>query len=404
MNKFTDQEWQKFIEQDTFCIAPLLSYYVDASNDLRPCCISELKGVKVNDTPVNLYNHTNLKNLRHALANGIKDMSCDNCWKAEKVGMNSLRNALNGRYKAELPRLQTELNRDYSLDTLDIKYLDIRFNNKCNLKCRTCGPGFSSSWYNDYKELNPKFPVIKKISSNVEVKDITGILDSVTDIYFAGGEPLVTDEHYEVLDYLIKNNRTDVIISYNTNFSKLTYKDYNVLDYWKQFKAVNVAASLDGNHAKGEYIRKNLSWSNVLKNRKALLKLPHVNFTINCTVSVLNAYNVVELHREWVELGYISPNGYNINLLFGPDPYCIKDLPDNHKQALIALYNEQIEWLKTFEDCDKIIGGYNSAINLLNEPRNVARWQGEWRRVMDGLDKIRNEDFYTTFPEYKDLK
>jgi len=403
MDKFTDQEWENFIKKDTFCIAPFFSYYVDASNDLRPCCVSELKGVKVTDTPINLYNHTNLKNLRHALVNGIRDLSCDNCWKAEKVGMNSLRQGLTGRFLGEIKNLKKTVNRDYSIDKLDIRYLDIRFNNKCNLKCRTCGPGFSSSWYNDYVELNPKFPVIKKLSSNVRVEDITDILDTVTDIYFAGGEPLVTDEHYEVLDYLIKNNRTDVIISYNTNFSKLTYKNYNVLDYWSKFKKINVAASLDGSYARGEYIRKNLIWKTVVKNRKALLKLPHVNFTINCTLSVMNAYNIVDLHKEWVELGYITPNGYNVNLLFGPDPYCIKDLPDNHKTQLIELYTNQIEWLKQFEDCDNVINGYSSAINLLKEPRNQQRWETEWRRVMHGLDKIRNEDFYSTFPEYKDL-
>jgi len=89
--------------------------------------------------------------------------------------------------------------------------------------------------------------------------------------------------------------------------------------------------------------------------------------------------------------------------LFGPDPYCIKDLPDNHKTQLIELYTNQIEWLKQFEDCDNVINGYSSAINLLKEPRNQQRWETEWRRVMHGLDKIRNEDFYSTFPEYKDL-
>ena len=390
---------------DTFCMAPYLSLYVDTTNDVRPCCISKLEGIKYdsNESVITFYNDKKLIDLRKDLSNGVKHSSCNHCWNAEKVGMPSLREGINNRYKKEFNELRSHITAEYHVEKLDIKYLDIRFNNKCNLKCRTCSPQFSSSWYADHQKLYPKIEIEKKLDSDVTLLSLEPILQTVTDIYFAGGEPLITDQHYEVLQWLIDNNRTDVTISYNTNFSKLTYKEHNVLDYWKKFNKVIVSASLDGSYKKGEYIRKNISWDEVIKNRQTLITdCPSVDFSISCTLSILNAYNIVDLHKEWVDLGFIRPQDFTVNLLFGPDWYNIKNLPDSHKEQLTASYYTHIEWLKTFKDCDGVIAGYESAISLLKEPANPG-WVIRWSDVNDRLDKIRNEDFYSIFPEYKDL-
>ena len=32
-------------------------------------------------------------------------------------------------------------------------YIDFRFSNLCNFKCRTCGPDLSSSWYEDHNKM-----------------------------------------------------------------------------------------------------------------------------------------------------------------------------------------------------------------------------------------------------------
>jgi hypothetical protein len=75
-------------------------------------------------------------------------------------------------------------------------------------------------------------------------------------IYFAGGEPLIMEEHYNVLKELVRLKRFDVRLQYNTNFSRLNLKDENVLDYWKLFNNVSIGASLDAMGPRAEYIRK----------------------------------------------------------------------------------------------------------------------------------------------------
>ena len=44
-----------------------------------------------------------------------------------------------------------------------IKYWDIRFSNRCNLACRSCGTWFSSNWYEDHKKLAGEPPKHAKI-------------------------------------------------------------------------------------------------------------------------------------------------------------------------------------------------------------------------------------------------
>lgn len=131
---------------NTFCLAPYHSFYVDTTNDVRPCCISTLEGTKFSTDValIDIYNSDQFRNLRHDLDNNVKHSSCNHCWHAESVGMESLRQSINNRYQDDHKKLR--VNSQYYVDKVDIKYLDIRFNNKCNLKCRTCSPRFSSLW------------------------------------------------------------------------------------------------------------------------------------------------------------------------------------------------------------------------------------------------------------------
>jgi hypothetical protein len=59
-------------------------------------------------------------------------------------------------------------------------------------------------------------------------------LDYVEQIYFAGGEPLLMEEHYRILDELVRRKRFDVRLIYNTNFTHTDLKGNSVFEYWKQ--------------------------------------------------------------------------------------------------------------------------------------------------------------------------
>ena len=97
-------------------------------------------------------------------------------------------------------------------------------------------------------------------------------LNTVNNLFFAGGEPLIQDKHYEILQYCIDNNLAkDIDLVYNTNFSKLKYKKWNVLELWKHFKRVACGTSLDDFKERGEYQRTNIKWDDVIANRKKIM-------------------------------------------------------------------------------------------------------------------------------------
>ena len=58
----------------------------------------------------------------------------------------------------------------------------------------------------------------------------------------------------------------DVVIRYNTNLSRVIYKNYSLYDLLPHFKKVNVCASIDGVGTVGEYIRTGLKWNQSIHN------------------------------------------------------------------------------------------------------------------------------------------
>ena len=153
------------------------------------------------------------------------------------------------------------------------------------------------------------------------------------------------DNHYKILEAAIAGGYSKQIrLTYNTNFSKLEYKNKNIISIWKQFEDINIGASLDASHKQGEYQRKNIIWSDVVSNRKRLLKeMPDINFEIIPTIGILNVYNILEFHKEWIDSKLISPDDIKINLLTEPHSYDIRNLPKHHKIRITKLYNEHIK-------------------------------------------------------------
>jgi hypothetical protein len=230
-------------------------------------------------------------------------------------------------------------------------------------------------------------------------------------IYFAGGEPLMQKEHYEVLNKLIEFGNTDLEIRYNTNFSNFKLKKYdNVLEYWKKFSNVHVYASLDGSHEKGEYWRNGIDWKQVIENRTQMMEeCPHVHFMISYTLSWPNAFNLVEFHKEWVELGYLKPEHMMVNPLDTPSYYCLKNIPDWKKTEIEKALQKNIDWLKSLDPTFGIISMYETAIKFMWD-KNGQYYNGideslkEFNKISTRLDEIRDQSFFNVYPEHINIK
>ena len=226
----------------------------------------------------------------------------------------------------------------------------------------------------------------------------------IEQIYFAGGEPLLMDEHYKMLELLIEKNLTHVRLIYNTNFSELTYKKRDVLTMWKQFDSVSVGASLDGMGARGEYMRKGTVWNDIEDNRKRMIEIcPNVDFYVSSTVSIFNVMHVTDFHLDWVEKGLIKPQDWNINVLYGPMFHRSDVLPLVYKEKALAKIQNMIQWLEGKDHLQRATNGYKGLINFMME-EDRSNLVPEFFRNNDQLDAVRTEHFDDVFPELGGLR
>jgi hypothetical protein len=226
----------------------------------------------------------------------------------------------------------------------------------------------------------------------------------VEQIYFAGGEPLLMEEHYRILDELVRRKRFDVRLIYNTNFTHTDLKGRSVFEYWSQFKSVAVGASLDASGARGEYIRKGTDWAVVEQNRRDMMRIcPEVDFYISPTLSIMNALHLPDFHRDWVEQGLLRAQDLNVNILQDPVHYRIDIATTEYKQQIKHKFEQHIEWLRPQDQLSRATVGFESAINFMMQTDNTHLLDTFWRKTYE-LDSIRNENIMNIIPELRALK
>jgi hypothetical protein len=212
------------------------------------------------------------------------------------------------------------------------------------------------------------------------------------------------EEHYRILDELVRRGRFDVRLVYNTNFTHTDLKGNSVFEYWKQFDSVAVGASLDASGARGEYIRKGTDWAVVEQNRRDMLAIcPGVDFYISPTLSIMNAMHLPDFHRDWVEKGLLNPQDLNVNILQDPPAYRIDIAPAAFKQQIKEKFEQHLEWLRPLDPLSRATVGFESAITYMMATDNTQLMPRFWAKT-EQLDAIRKETILDIIPELKALK
>jgi radical SAM protein with 4Fe4S-binding SPASM domain len=391
----------------SFCMAPWTHLAIQPNGKVKPCCDNQTwLGDCSTQTLKETWNSEPLKQIRRDLLANKKVESCKSCYIKEDLGRDSLRQSINRSMAQHIDKVDQTV--DGYLESFELNYFDIRFNNLCNLACRSCSPTYSSSWHQvavALGKINKSTPALIMPGDNSTdvYEQIMEHIDSVDKIYFAGGEPLITDQCYMILDELDRRQRHDVHLVYNTNFTRVHYQGRSVFDIWAKFKSVSVCASLDGEHSRAEYVRSGTKWETVIKNRQEMIKhCPDVDFSISSTVSILNALHLPDFHKSWVESGLIQPEDYNIQLLFGPDYLRVDKAPQWLKQQITEKYQDHLKWLLPLDKLGRACYGFNSVLKYID---NFSEFDSEifWKEV-DQLDHYYGTDLIATFPELKNLK
>ena len=388
--------------KDTFCVLPWMHLYVGPDSNVLPCCVADHQypmGSINNQSVDSILKSHKFNQLRENMTAGKRSKECNRCYVQEDAGLTSTRQDCNNKWSQE--KLIIESNG--TIDKFEPVYIDIRLNNICNLKCRMCNGYFSSSIAQEESILFGNRSSIElsmvPAQRSLALKEIVEYLPRIETIYFAGGEPLLSPEHYKILSSLIECGNTDLEVGYNTNFTSLAYKDISVLDLWKKFSRVTVGASIDAMGKVAEYVRHGTKWSTVESNLELLkLQCPHVNFTVASTVGFLNVSSLIELQKNWHENKILDISKFSLHIMVGPDHLTLTVLPKEHKDQLDYKIKNHINW------CYQ-----NNATALAKQWTDVLQYMwgkesshflSEFKRLTNSMDQFRNESLSLVLPEF----
>lgn len=404
--ELTEREQFLLTDSKIFCIYPWIHLHAYPTGEAYPCCHAEMKypvGNCRSNTLEQIWTDQPMQRLREDMLSETANPACGRCYEQEAAGFFSGRRSANKHHGHHVKKLET--------NPFEMTYWDIRFSNLCNLKCRSCGHIFSSQWYqdqaklagSDWKDRNNVLNYAGRTELDMW-EQLEPHLDYVEQIYFAGGEPLLMEEHYRILEELVKRKLFHVRLIYNTNFTHTELKGKSVFEYWRQFDSVAVGASLDDSNARGEYIRKGTDWAVVEQNRQDMLEVcPEVDFYISPTLSIMNAWHLPDFHRDWVERGLIRAQDLNVNILQDPLHYRIDIASAEYKQRLSTKYLNHIMWLRERDSLGRATQGFESAMTFMMATDNTHLIDTFWRKTHE-LDNIRRENIMEVIPELGALR
>lgn len=416
-----------------FCSVPWLQIHTEPDGKVMPCCYYSHKtehrlGNWKEDQLKTIFNNDKWSKLRKDFMEGNRPAACFRCWKEEDSGIVSMRQRFNERYQNwpdhtnqnyynKFNDIEKQTLPDGRVEDIKLATIDLIFNNLCNFKCRSCGPGLSTSWAADAIKLGNSVPTLLTNDEISHMKDdlvnLVDMVDPYTEIHFSGGEPMMQEEHYEFLKLLIDMGQTKVKIRYNTNLSTYKLKNYNAFELLRNFENVFIIGSIDAMGAKGEYIRKGFDWELALDWIKTCKEqIPTIDLGISAVYSLFNCEAAIDLHRYICENDLFKKHtgdtfGFNLNVLHFPDYIRTTVLPLETKKRVTEKIQKHIEWLEQTQprnfDYPVFMEHWNSAITLMNssdESHMIPKFFAETQK----LDTIRNESFKNIFPElYVDL-
>jgi organic radical activating enzyme len=297
---------------------------------------------EIKQNPGALHNTKHKKIERKQMLLGERPSGCSYCWKIEDTGNRSDRIYRSGEYWAQ--NSVDDILKIGSNGDIDPRYLEVNFNQACNLTCMYCSPHLSTAWNNDV-EKNGSYEVLSAdgyltkhndlsyfeqqglMPLKVQHKDnpyVTAFWNWWPQLYrklevfrITGGEPLMDVNTFKVLDYIYQNPNQWLELSITSNLCPPTdllmdkflekIKKLEQIQIWQDtgrfnpgsgnywyvnFALKNFAlfVSVDSVGKQAEYIRNGLNFNKMNNNVHKFLEQTH-----NTTVTFINTFNALSV-------------------------------------------------------------------------------------------------------------
>lgn len=374
--------------QDIFCNSPWYELHIYWDGRLGICCQESHKLYSEDQTQYNVatmsigdwFNSEPVRQFRNAILGTTRVSSCSRCYTEEQFSQTSRRHKCNQKSVIftrsnfaesylQSPGYQhfnysQENNGAYNGMPVDV-HIDL--GNYCNLACKMCHPGASSTIASQARKWNlidnTKSLGVDWTKNDAvwnRVLDELASIEKLNNIHFMGGETLITRRFEDFIDFMIARERFDLNFSFVTNGTTFNESLINKL---KKFKRVGIEVSVETLTDHNEYVRQGTNNQIVAGNIQKYLE--HCNST-NITLTIRPAVSLLTIGYYPTLLRYCLENKLVIHSLLVTDPRYldVRLLPQSVKQQYLRKYQELID---TY-NIQSITGEYNE-----KDPNQFAR-------------------------------
>ena len=365
---------------------------------------------EIKDNPSALHNTCFKIKQRQKMLEGKRPSECDYCWRVEDSG--NLSDRITKSFTSWSRPFYNQIIKQGANGGAP-KYLEVSFDNTCNLKCSYCGPSYSSKWVEELKQFGPwpnhhqGYDSILNREHNPYVEAFwkwwPSLYKKLHTFRITGGEPLLSKHTYKVLDKLKESPNKKLTLGINTN---LCVPDTIIDKFINEIKNVKVRklvihTSCDTHGKAAEYARHGFNYKKWYNNCEKIKKeLPNADIDIMVTYNIFSVTrfslflnDVIKLKRTpWYKRNKIK---VSIGYLRNPEQLSIWGLPNNYTSFI----QEQVKVMKENNFSKSEINQLERLLPLFNKKIGKDKLQTQFKMFVDEHDRRRGTDFLKTFPE-----
>jgi len=390
----------------TFCPMPFNHSYIGPEGIRKPCSRFNY----------NLIDHNNydqfIEDLRKYKMSGERHPGCRKCWEEEDAGRKrSLR-----QIHLEVAGFNYPMTFDLDPENPKIRWLELAFSNRCNIRCRMCGPFYSTNWYQDWLAVSDYAfgaPGVGKRKDDIEAwlsvngnkpleHDISYLDKHIPDlrmVKMTGGEPFLIPEYHQILERIDEiGNAEGMWLNYSTNLTVRPKK--RLKELWSKYEKVMFATSLDGVGHIIEYQRHPTKWCDVKQVMDDLMEIPNSWVGVRSTITIYNVLNMSGIAHWFAEQedkyhGFGEDSWLNFVAVSEPSFLSITVLPKWAKDMVAERLSYSAPSKKVQDNFDQIIKYMYNEDNSHLLPK--------FKDYTHRLDLARGENFKEVVPEFSAL-